>query len=144
MTIDSNSAALKDGAGQLDDGMAQLRTALGDGIDKLLDGTQQLAEGAAALADGSGQLRDGGKALSDGVSQLEEGGKELDDGMKKFKEEAIDKIIGIYSDDLEPLSERVKALTKLSGEYNSFSGHAEGVESEVKFIYETAAIRKKG
>ena len=63
--------------------------------------------------------------------------------MEKFKKEGIDKIIDAYDDDIKPLFDRLEQLQKLSEEYDSFSGIADGVEGEVKFIYETAAIEAK-
>ena len=123
--------------------MQTLKTSLSDGVSQLTDGTKQLSDGASALAEGADKLSDGGKALAEGAAKLEEGGKKVNDGMQKFRTEAVGKILDLYSSDIAPLTERIKVLTDMSAEYDSFSGHAEGTVSEVKFIYETAAIRKK-
>ena len=63
--------------------------------------------------------------------------------MTEFKTQAIDKILDAYNDDLQPLIDRLKEMKKLSDEYNTFSGIAEGVEGEVKFIYETDSVKVK-
>ena len=63
--------------------------------------------------------------------------------MKKFNEEAIDKILDMYDGNIEPLRARVRALIDMSGELDNFSGKADSTVGEVKFIYETAGIRKK-
>ena len=60
--------------------------------------------------------------------------------MSKFKKEGIDKIFDAYNGDLKPLLDRLGKLSDLSRDYGSFSGAAEGTETDVKFIYEVAAI----
>ena len=65
------------------------------------------------------------------------------EGSKKFKTEDVDKIMSVYKDDIKELLDKLSAVTSASGEYNNFSGIADGTEGEVKFIFETEAIRKE-
>ena len=81
--------------------------------------------------------------LVDGVKQLDDGAKQLEEGMNKFKQEAIDKIMHVYKDDIKVLFDRLSAVANASGEYNNFSGIADGTQGEVKFIFETEGISKK-
>ena len=56
--------------------------------------------------------------------------------------EGIGKLLDIYNNDLKGLIDRLDALKKAAEDSTTFSGAADGVESSVKYIYETAAIEK--
>ena len=62
--------------------------------------------------------------------------------MAKYKKEGIGKLLDIYNDDIKELVDRLDALKTAADESTTFSGAADGVESSVKYIYETAAIEK--
>ena len=62
--------------------------------------------------------------------------------MAKYKDEGIGKLLDIYNNDLKGLIDRLDALKKAAEDSTTFSGAADGVESSVKYIYETAAIEK--
>ena len=131
------------GAYQLSGGTAQLKDgskALKNGADELKGGTAQLSEGAEQLKNGILTLKNGVPALVDGVSKLRDGSMQLSDGLKQFNEEGISKITSLLKDDLGELSERIKAVKKVSENYKSYSGLADGMDGEVKFIYKTAEI----
>ena len=91
---------------------------------------------------GIGQLKDGSSQLSSGVKKLESGAKTLKDGMAKYKDEGIGKLLDVYNNDLKGLIDRLDALKTAAEDSTTFSGAADGVESSVKYIYETAAIEK--
>jgi putative membrane protein len=81
-TIDTNLAKLRDGAGQLLDGLTQLSagaTALHEGL------AGSAAPGATKLADGLGQADAGGKKLSSGLGQLSDGANQLSAGLGQAK-----------------------------------------------------------
>lgn len=142
---------LSDGSGTLNSGLETLVS----GGDQLKSGTSTLASSAVTLNNGADQLRNGSgtllgglyelrsgtERLVNGVNELESGANELDDGMNKFKEQGIDKILNAYNNDIEPLIKRLEKLTDISREQGSFSGAADGMQTEVRFIYETDAIR---
>ncbi len=62
--------------------------------------------------------------------------------MAKYKDEGIGKLLDIYNNDLKGLIDRLDALKTAAEDSTTFSGAADGVESSVKYIYETAAIEK--
>ena len=88
-------------------------------------------------------MKDSSGALVSGVEKLNNGSAQLEEGMTKFKQEAVDKIMNIYRDDIKELMNKLSAVTSASGKYNNFSGIADGTDGEVKFIYETEGISKK-
>ncbi len=64
--------------------------------------------------------------------------------MNKFDDEGIQKINEKYEEDFLTLKDRLSALLDISKEYTNFSGIGTGMDGEVKFIIETAAIEKEG
>ncbi len=62
--------------------------------------------------------------------------------IKSKYDEGIGKLLDIYNNDLKGLIDRLDALKTAAEDSTTFSGAADGVESSVKYIYETAAIEK--
>ena len=108
-----------------------------------MKGASKLSNGSDNLFSGISELRSGSGQLVAGINKLTEGACTLNDGMKEFKNKGIDKIIETCDGDIEPIINRLTQLQKLSEDYNTFSGIAEGVKGDVKFIYETDAIENK-
>lgn len=69
-----------------------------------------------------------------GVELILNGAKELNQGMQKFDQEGIQKITDVVNNKLKPTSQKVQRLTKLADQYNNYSGIAEDVEGETKFV----------
>ena len=144
-------AKLSAGENKLNGGLAQLASGgsqLKGGTSTLSSSVWQLNDGAQTLKSGSGELFNGLTTLQSkmpylvsGVNQLADGSQKFDSGMKDFNRKGIDKIISTYDNDLKPLYDRLGMLSDLSRDYGSFSGSAQGVETEVRFIYETDPIR---
>lgn len=161
----TGAAALNNGAAALTDGLTKLSNGekeLNGGLSKLSDGGKQLKDGTATLSssavllddgalklkdgsstlvDGLFTLKDGTVSLVDGINKLADGSKTLDDGFRKFKKQGVDKIIKAYNGDIKPLCDRLSKLSELAGDYTNFSGAANGAKTDVKFIYETDAIK---
>ncbi|MBO6239764.1 MAG: hypothetical protein J6O61_02835 [Butyrivibrio sp.] len=140
----SNNGKLVDGASQLNDGAAQLK----DGAYQLKDGAYQLNDGARQLDDGAGKLNDGAIELNDGVGELNDGVIELDDGVQelldgviKLDEEGIKKLYEAFDGDLTEFADRMTALREAGENYTSFGGASEDIDSSVKFIIKTDAIK---
>ena len=141
--LTKNNKKLKSGATQLETsgktltgGASQLSANSGtltSGASKLASGAQQLVSGTATLSSGSTQVKDGIKSLSDGA-------KELADGTKKFDDEGIKKLSDLVEDDLQDLMDRFDAIRSDDNAYTSFSGKSSGMDGNVKFVIETAAI----
>ncbi len=155
--VADGAAALSDGAVALADGLAALDAGLGalnektgaltTGVAQLTDGANQLAGGSAELAskngalmDGVSQLAGGTTAIMDGVGALDDGAHALADGIVTFNEEGIQKVLDSYNGDLEPLTERIKAVLDAGEAYQSYAGIADGVSGSVRFVYRTEAI----
>ncbi len=106
-------------------------------------GSSELIRGAAKLKKGSGKLHSSTAKVTDGITKLGEGAIDLKDGMAEFDEKGIQKINEKYEDDFLTLKDRLSALLDISKEYTNFSGIGTGMDGEVKFIIETAAIEKE-
>lgn len=114
--------------------------ALADGASSLESGSLALKSGTAQLSQGAVSLYDGTEELADGVKQLHDGAAELQDGMLEFQEEGIEKLTGLYWDNIPALMDRLRALQSLGQDYRNFSGLAKGAEGSVKFLFRSEAI----
>lgn len=139
-TLQSGTKQLAKGvsqlSGQLSKGASTLvsnNAALNKGTGTLLDGVDELFTGAGTLQSASGQV-------ADGITQLADGAKELADGASEFEEDGTKKLKDTVEDDLMSVIDRIKALSSSDCTYDTFSGKADGVDSNVKFIIETDPI----
>lgn len=150
-TLNNGAGALAEGTGSLKDGAAELKNGtqeLKDGTVKLVDGTGTLNDGAASLKDGVSTLKDGVVTLKDGVLTLDEGAGTLDegalelmDGMFEFDEEGISKLTELFGDDVQDVTDRLKAVADAGKEYSTFTELPEGVDGSVKFIIRTEGVK---
>ena len=133
------------GIGQLQTGLDQLASGsdeLARGADTYVKAVGQISQGADALAEGSAQLDDASDAMYEGLAELHDGAQELHDGVQEFS----DKSSGDLSDDLgsglRNVVRRLKAVQQAGKNYQTFSGLPAGSTGSVKFIVETAEIKK--
>jgi len=63
------------------------------------------------------------------------------DGMIKFDEEGIKKLYDAFDGDLTDFANRLNAIQKAGSSYNSFGGSDEDVDSSVKFVIKTGAVK---
>lgn len=90
---------------------------------------------AGSIQEGTeAKLTDMLDSLISGVDSLLAGANRLSDGMQKFDTEGIQKLNDVVNGKLTNTSSKMKRLIKLSDDYNSFSGAAEGVKGKTKFI----------
>ncbi|MDE5819445.1 MAG: hypothetical protein K2N41_05885 [Lachnospiraceae bacterium] len=112
----------------------------------LVQGANELSGGIDTVNQGAWTLYDGLTTLSDGANLLEDGSRTLYDGMRQFDEEGIQELAaafsGVDNGNLVEFSERLNAVMDAGESYRTFSGAPEGVDSSVKFIIRTEAIRK--
>ncbi len=151
-TLKNGTGSLVNGAGQLKDGTNSLVSGAGElkngsetlvgGAGELSDGTNTLKNGTQTLFEGISTLKDGSSALVDGVQQLKNGSMQLTDGLKKFKEEGIQVLVDAVNGDAKTLVNRLKAISKVSANYKSFSGISDDMDGKVDFIYKTDSIEK--
>ncbi|MCR5653628.1 MAG: hypothetical protein K6F88_07480 [Ruminococcus sp.] len=137
--LSEGSEKLTGGTKELKNGTKQLRKGASD----LKNGTSQLASGSRTLYNGVNQLNNGTGALVDGVKLLDEGALTLRDGIKKYKQEGIDVLVDAIDGKAETLINRLKAISKVSKHYNSFSGIADDMDGKVNFIYKTDSVETK-
>jgi len=137
LTYTARVASAKSGCDQLVDGTVQLR----NGAVQLLGGANELYTGTEDLYDGVGSLNEGSDALIDGVSQLRDGAKEMKDGLVELDEEGISRITEAFDEeDMDILSDRLKAIVNVSKNYRSFAGIADDMEGNVKFVFKIDGI----
>lgn len=111
-----------------------------DSYQSFYQGLLAYTAGVAQARDGAAQLQSSLSALTDGVTRLRDGSMELSDGLRQFREEGIQKLADALGGDLGQLSSRLKAIREVARHYCSFSGDAEDMPSQVRFIYRMEAI----
>lgn len=111
-----------------------------DSYQSFYQGLLAYTAGVAQARDGAAQLQSSLPALTDGVTRLRDGSMELSDGLRQFQEEGIQKLADALGGDLGQLSSRLKAIREAAQNYRSFSGDAEDMPSQVRFIYRMEAI----
>ena len=138
--------------GQLGSGISQLQT----GLDQLASGSAELArgadtyvkavgqvsQGADALAEGSAKLDDASDAMYEGLAELHDGAAELHDGVQEFSDKNTDDLSDNLGSGLRNVVRRLKAVQQAGKNYQTFSGLHNGDTGSVKFIVETAEIKK--
>jgi len=72
--------------------------------------------------------------MLDGVDKLIQGADELNAGMTKFDQEGIQPLANFVNNKIKVTANKVEQLLKLSDEYQSYAGVADGVRGETKFI----------
>ena len=138
--------------GQLGSGISQLQT----GLDQLASGSAELArgadtyvkavgqvsQGADALAEGSAKLDDASDAMYEGLAELHDGAAELHDGVQEFSDKNTDDLSDNLGSGLRNVVRRLNAVQQAGKNYQTFSGLHNGDTGSVKFIVETAEIKK--
>ena len=108
---------------------------------KTLDNSaKKLSKGADKLSKGTTKLHGATKDVSAGVDKLQSGSLDLLEGMNRFKSEGTGKIQSEYNNNIKNVLKRFESLTKEADEYKTFSGIAEGMDGNVKFIFQTEEI----
>lgn len=137
-------AAFYMGLNQYTAGVASAKAgadALSKGSAELQKGSAVLSAGAGELYDGIETLKNGTPALTDGIARLRDGAQSLSDGLKEFDEKGVQSILDAVDGNIGGLIERIKAAAEVSKAYGSFSGLADGMDGQVKFIYRTEAVK---
>ena len=128
-TLITNTKAYTAGVNQI---AAGINGDLIDGVSQLKSGSSALADGAATLSDSIDTLNDSAPALVDGISQLRDGSTKVSAGLKQFNEEAIQKLIGIYNNNVRVIIDKLQAISNV----------AKNNKSNVKYIYRIDEIKK--
>ena len=94
------------------------------------------------LEQGSSKLSNGTKALTNGVGVLSNKMKELNSGIDTFNKQGITKLSNMTGA-IQNKAEEIKALVKLSNEYESFSLKDPTTKSNTKFIMVVNSKKKE-
>ena len=135
--LDAGASQLKDGTSQLSSGAQILK----DGTQTLTEGTISLLNGTVTLKDGTSQFVDGTFELNDGALQLLDGTGDLMDGLFKFDEEGISKLTDLFGDNVQDVIDDLQAVFDAGRSYKIYSDSASDMDSSVKFIYKTEAVK---
>ncbi len=130
--------------GQLQSGLDALASGsaeLARGADTYVKAVGQVSQGANQLAEGSAQLDDASDALYGGLAELHDGAVELHDGVQEFADKSDEKLSDNLGEDLKNVVRRLRAVQQAGKGYQTFSGLADGMTGDVKFIVETAEIK---
>ena len=92
------------------------------------------------LFNGISTLHDNTAPLLDGITKLRDGSMQLNDGMKRFKTEGVDVLKDAVEGDVQTLIERIKAISRVSKSYKSYSGISDEADGKVDFIFKTEGI----
>lgn len=165
-TLSGNSATLRSADQKLTSSIATLTTSvkkLSEGSKKLSSndrkllagakkilkasksvksGSDKLINGANKLKKGSNKLHKATGKVADGIGKLSDGADDLYEGMDKFDQKGIQKLNNVYEDDIKTLKTRLEKLTDMSKDYTNFSGISKGMDGKVKFVIETAEVKK--
>lgn len=102
-------------------------------LQETLDNLKRFYEGVVSYTGAVGEAAEGARKLSEGAAQLY-------DGLQRFREEAVDRILGLLGDELEPLLERAQAVSSLAETYQSYAGKADEMTGSVLFVIRTPSI----
>lgn len=106
-------------------------------------GSKELIQGAGKLKKGSSQLHTATGKVADGITKLQKGADDLYEGMNRFDREGIQKLNQVYEEDMKTMKNRLEKLVHMSKDYTNFSGISEGMDGNVKFVIETAEVKKE-
>ena len=111
----------------------------------LVQGANEVAGGMDTVNQGAWTLCDGLDTLSDGANTLAAGSRTIADGMAQLDKEGIQELAGAFADmgdnSLIELSERLEAVRDAAASYRTFTGAPQDIDSSVKFIIRTEAVR---
>lgn len=132
VNLDTLVAKTKAYVGGVNQVAAGINTELVPGISELKAGTEKIAAGSSVLSDGMETLSGSTPALADGISQLRDGSTKLSAGLKQFNEEAIQKLVSVYNNNIRSLVDRLQAISNV----------AKNNKSNTKYIYRVDEIKK--
>lgn len=136
--LNTGSKDLSAGANKLVKGTKTLKK----GTKDLKKGTKTLNSGMKTFVSGLDKLSSGTGVLINGVKQLKDGSLALNTGLKTYKEQGVNTLVKAVNGDVKGLLNRLKAVSKVSSNYKSFSGINPEMDGKVDFIYKTNSIEK--
>lgn len=116
--IDTTISTLSGLSGKINNLVSELDKALSE----LKYATSSIYDGTIELENGVNKLYNGGKELNSGSKQLSSGAKTLSNGTKALNKQGINKLTS-YANQIKDYSSKIKALTKLSKNYNGYASN---------------------
>ena len=117
---------------KVDDSMTKINTYL----PQLKKGADDLSSGTAKLKEGTAVLNSKMNELSSGTEQLATGMNTFNSGLEQFNRKGIIPILNVKNE-AKQITGKVKALEKLSNDYQSFSLKHNDTTSSTKFVLVT-------
>lgn len=123
----------------------QIYTMLGQ-MDMMYQALISGNESMKLLSDGSLQLYEGMQQALEGAVSLQEGAHALYEGMDTFDSEGIrvltEKVSGMDVESAVEFADRLSAVFNQADTYSTYSGAPENLDSTVKFIVRTGAVKE--
>jgi len=115
-----------------------------DAVDSAASGAGEVADGVKKLYDslsaGVPKMQSGAKELIDGETKLRDGAGDMRDGINELNEKGIKKLVDMFDGDYSALSDRLKAISEVAKDYNTFTGVSDDMDGSVRFFYRTDSI----
>lgn len=108
---------------------------------KTISSLEELLKGISDLTDGLNTINSKMADLDSGTKTLQDGITALDSGISQFNSQGINKILNVVNGDVKTLEGKIKALAKLSAEYNTFDDIENNTEGSSKIIMVVDAIK---
>lgn len=137
-TANAGAQQILSGTSTLKNGTSTLK----NGTSTLKNGTSTLKNGTGQFSNGMNTLKNGSSALIGGVTQLKNGSMTLTNGLKQFKKDGVSVLVKAVNGDVKGLVNRLKAISKVSSNYKSYSGISDDMDGKVDFVYKTDSIEK--
>lgn len=110
---------------------------------EVISSLNTLLGGVNELTSGIGTLKNGSIALDNGINELSNGINTLNQGMNKFDKDGIEKISNLVNGDVRNIEGRIRAITKLSNDYQTMDNRIDGTNGNSKIIMVIDEIKNK-
>lgn len=99
------------------------------------DGLNAYTGGVDKCANGANTLKNSMPDVISGITKLKDSEGLLNEGIVRFNDEGVGKLNDIMNNNIEGLSERFDAISRVSASYSAYTDGENTEKSSVKFIY---------
>ena len=142
-SLQAGADTLSNGLITLYNGVKVMTVQLGAASPQLVTGSSKLKTAMAQAYAGSNKLTKGLVPFCNGIDTLADGTNKLRDGAQKLNNEGIKRITSLFGEKGAKAVNKVQDLLDAGNSYKTFSGIAEGMDGQVKFIYKTPEIGER-
>lgn len=111
-----------------------------DAYGAFCDGVGDYTAGVDTAYAGIAEIVDSLPKLTAGIGELQSGAERLRDGIATLDEELVQKLCAAVTGDLDELTARLRAIVRVSQNYQAFAGLSDSMDGQVKFIFSTDGI----